>query len=218
MENKTPLKNELIKGSFWSFTTTLLAKIGGLILTIILARYLLPDGFGLYSLAFSVAIVFVTFADLGINSATIRYISQEITSNGKKVNSFLKYFLKLKIKVALISSISLLVTSYFLSNFLFHKPELFLLLIFLSFYIFLISIDGFFESLLYIKNRVDLITFKEIIFQVLRISFVFSAFLVLRKGLYLSGAILSSVFSALFIFLSWFFSVKISFLSQKKVR
>jgi len=218
MVSNHPIKNELVKGSFWSFTTALLAKVGGLFLTIILARYLLPDGFGLYSLAFSVAIIFVTFADMGINSATIKYISQEMMMGGKKTGLYLKYFLRLKIKVALASSLSLFILAYFLANFLFHKPEIFLPLILLSLYIFLISIDGFFESLLYIKNRVDLITFKEVIFQILRISFVLSVFLVLKKGLYLTGAVISSVLSSLFIFFILIFFCKKLFSFSEKTK
>ena len=47
---KESLTEETMKNSFYNMTGTIVSRIGGLILTVILARFLLPELFGIYSL------------------------------------------------------------------------------------------------------------------------------------------------------------------------
>ena len=68
-------KKNLLKNASWGFASSLANRAGGLIFTIILARFLLPEKFGIYSIVLSVSMLFFTFADLGVNSTFVRYIS-----------------------------------------------------------------------------------------------------------------------------------------------
>jgi len=80
---KERLRQRVLKDSFWNISSNFLGKVGALIFTIILARFLLPEGFGIYSLAISIALIFMTFADLGVNQTMLRYVSSEIKENKK---------------------------------------------------------------------------------------------------------------------------------------
>ena len=51
-----------LKNSTYKFLNTAIAKGGSLIFTIIVARLLLPELFGLYSLALSTIIIFASFS------------------------------------------------------------------------------------------------------------------------------------------------------------
>ena len=81
-----------IKNSIYQFSTTLLAKIGAFFFTIIMARLLLPELFGLYSLALSTILFFVTFSDLGIGEALLRFVSKYLGKNkDTKAKSYTKW-------------------------------------------------------------------------------------------------------------------------------
>jgi len=55
-----------IKNSSFQISKTIIAKAGGLLFTILLARALMPELFGLYSLALSTIFLFMGFIDMGI--------------------------------------------------------------------------------------------------------------------------------------------------------
>jgi len=64
-----------IKNSSWQIATTLIAKIGSLLFTIIIARLMLPEIYGLYGLALSTILFMSIFSDMGICSAVMTYLS-----------------------------------------------------------------------------------------------------------------------------------------------
>lgn len=200
MAEKNPLRSMVVKESFWTFVTTTISRVGALLFTILMARFLLPEGFGLYSLALSVSIIFATMADLGVNQSLLRYVSYSIERSPKKAAAYFNYLLGIKKRIALISSALLLITSYFIANYIFHKPLIFPLLVVLSFYTLTVAFQGFFDSLFYTKNKVSLLSIKEFLFQILRIGLAIVVFLVLSRKNYAVGAtiaLLASAFIAL---------------------
>ena len=93
-ENLTKL---VLKNSAYNFTTTFISKIGGLVFTIIIARMLLPELFGVYNLALSVILLATAFADLGVGTTCLRYVSKALEKNNRpKARSYFRYLLKLK--------------------------------------------------------------------------------------------------------------------------
>ena len=84
---KGSFRKTVIQESFWTLIATLASRVGGLVFTILLARILMPAGFGLYSLALSISILFITFADLGINQTLLRYVSSSIEKDRKKASA-----------------------------------------------------------------------------------------------------------------------------------
>ena len=72
MSDVSELKREGIKGSLWNFLTMAVNQIRNFIVSLILARLLLPSDFGLISMAMVLNIVLDTFADFGLSNAIIR--------------------------------------------------------------------------------------------------------------------------------------------------
>ena len=147
------LKQKIMRHSFWSFISTTLSRIGALIFTIILARFLMPENYGIYSLVLSTAIIFYTFADLGVNRTFLRYLSSAIKKNQKQIPSYYRYLIKLKFILAASASLLLLTLSYPLSFYFFKNPNLFHPFLVSSFYIFVMSIDGFYSEIFFRKKN-----------------------------------------------------------------
>jgi len=83
IENEN-LSENVIRNSTYDFASNMVAKFGGMILTIfILARMLGPELFGIYALSLSIISIFLTFTDLGVSSAASRYIAEAIGKNDK---------------------------------------------------------------------------------------------------------------------------------------
>jgi O-antigen/teichoic acid export membrane protein len=167
---KESLTNQVLKNSFWNFLMVLLSKIGGLVFMILLARFLLPERFGVYNLTMSIAIILLTFADIGINQTLIRYFSEAFGKKNKKfAMSVYKYLFKLKFFLTLAFALFLIVFSYSLSMHVFKKPLLFLPLIFSGVYLFIYSFESFYESFFYVVKKVRYLTLKQILFETARI-------------------------------------------------
>ena len=107
---KENLSKIAVKNSIYSLGVVLSSKIGGFILTIFLARLLLPELFGVYSLVLSVVLIAVTLTDLGADITGMRYISKALTNgNNKQARSYFRYILKIKIILILIAVLIILI-------------------------------------------------------------------------------------------------------------
>jgi O-antigen/teichoic acid export membrane protein len=169
IENQN-LSNIAVKNSTYSFTSILISKIGGLVFTIIIARMLLPELFGIYSLALSVATIAVTFTNLGIESTSVRYISDAIGKNKKgKARAYFKYLLKIKFLLILGTTIVLFAISKYLAYNVFDKPLVFFALIFSVLYILMESLRSFLATLFTATKNLKPTPFLELIHQVSRI-------------------------------------------------
>ncbi len=158
-----------IKNSIYDFFTNVVEKIGALIFIVILARILMPELFGLYSIALSTILIFVSFSDLGIGQTLIRFVSKE--SNKNKAKSYIIYLVKLKFILLSIIMIILVVSARFISNNYYQKP-IFLALLAGVLYILLIGAISFIQSFFQSQNNFRVLLYKQIFFQILRIIIV----------------------------------------------
>jgi O-antigen/teichoic acid export membrane protein len=201
---KESLKKTILKNSAFNFLTSIIGRLGGLIFTIIIARLLQPELFGLYSLSTSVALIFFTFIDLGINSTLLRYIAHALGKKDKnKAAAYFKYLLKIKLISTFTVALILFLVSYPLSFYLFNKPELFPILLFCSIYLIVVSLIGFYESIFYAVQKFSYITIKETLYQILRISLaVLGIYLLSNKVIgTLAGISLATFIAIIFLFL-----------------
>lgn len=160
---------QAIKNSIYQFLTTATAKIGSLVFTIVLARLLFPELFGLYSLALSTIVLFASFSDFGINHAIIRYVSKFLGENKKaKAKAYFKYLIKLKAILILVSTVALILSASFIANNYYNKP-LFLALLAGAFYILSLGFLSSVETVFFASNKFKYPFYKEIIFQILRL-------------------------------------------------
>lgn len=188
------------EGSLWEFSSSLIQRIGGFIFIIIIARILLPEGFGLYNLVLSIALIFMLFSFNGINETFIRFLSETINKSEKRSRAFFRYIFKLKIIMVLVVSITLVIFAYPISFYLFHKPQLFIPLLLASVYIFVLSLEGFFSSLFFILKKVKYVTIKGSIYQVLRILIVVIIFFLILENPSVSYTITALIIATLATF------------------
>jgi O-antigen/teichoic acid export membrane protein len=161
----------VVKNSVYNSLRTFTAKAGSLIFTIILARLFMPELFGLYSLALSTIVIFTAMSELGVNQALVRFISRSIGKKKNNVKEYIIYFGKIKLILVSFSIFLLLVSSWFISEFYYHKP-IFLALLAGAFYIAFIHFTSFIITLSNSFNNFKNAFFQEIIFQVSRIILV----------------------------------------------
>lgn len=202
------IKDQVIKNSFWNVVGTLINRIGSLILIILLSRLLMPEGFGRYSLAMTIALFFISFSDMGINQTLIRYVALGINKKNNESMGYFRYLFKIKFFISLLLSLLLFLIAYPLSFYIFNDPDLFALLIILSFYVIIISLEGFFESLFFIKKNVKFISIKESILVLMKISSIFLIGYFISSEFHLISVFLSFVIISLLIFFVVFYFSK----------
>ena len=212
-----------IKNSIFQFSTTFVGKIGALFFTIILARLLLPELFGLYSLALSTILIFTSISDFGVGNTLIRFVSKALgKKNKKRARAYLIYLGKIKLVLVIVSVFILILTSKFISNVYYQKP-LFLALLAGVFYIIFLQITTFLVSILQASNYYRGIFYKEILFQIVRIILVPLAVLVSLKYSFSDETLLFLIIlflSISYLFVSLFLwkspLKKVTFIREKK--
>ena len=212
-----------VKNSLFNLGTTFISRIGTLIFTIILARILLPELFGLYSLAISTILIFTALSSLGFGNSLVYFVSKELSKNNKsKAKAYTLHIFKTHIFFIFLAIFLLIVLAKPLSSF-YQKP-LFLALIAGASYLFFAKIAAFIDSLLQSVNCFKGNFYRQLIFQVSRIILVpVAAFLVLKYSpdknimLFVVISVLSFSYflNAFTIFL--FSRRKIGFLKSKKI-
>ena len=207
--NKSPnLKKSIVKNSFWSFSATFINRMGSLIFTIILARFLMPEKYGIYSIVMSVAMILFTFSDLGVNQTLVRYVSLVFSSNKPKGASYYFYLLKLKFILTSGSALVLLLLAYPLSEYIFKNPLLFLPLLIVSGYIFIFSFEGFYAFLFYSIEKVKYVSIREFLSQFTRIFFVLFVIYFMSSTNQIVWIILALTLSSLIVLIFCFYFLK----------
>ncbi len=159
---------QAVKNSSWQFSTNIIGKICSLIFTIILARILVPEVYGLYGLALSTILFIGVFSDLGLSSTLITLMSKTIDKNPGKAKKYFYYITKLKVFLVFLTSLILIILAKWVANSYYNKP-IFYAILAGAVYIPFSSFFSWTSSLFVIKNKFKPIFFKEIIFQILRI-------------------------------------------------
>lgn len=187
MKKEDNLKANFMKNSFWSLIVTILNRTGGLIFTVILARILLPETYGMYSIVLSIAMIFYTFTDLGVSTALLKYVSHSMERDRKKLYPYYIYLLKIKFFLTLGASGIMLFSAYIISHWLFNNPALFLPIVISAVYIFVLSFETFYTQLFLCLEKVQYMSIKEVFNQILRISLIGIFLIIVPKSIYLSG-------------------------------
>ncbi len=211
-----------IKNMSYQFLTSVVAKVGSLIFTVLLARILMPDLFGLYSLALSTLMIFIAISDLGINQTVTRFISKELgRKNKKKAKAYLVYLGKVKIFITSISAILLILSAKLIAENYYQKP-LYLALVVGALFIIFSGLFTILKSLFEAINNFKLIFYQEILFQFTRIllipvALIFILKLLTTESMIVSYVILGISISYLGVLLFYIFNYrKISFFKEKE--
>lgn len=198
-----------LKGSAYNLVSMLILKFGGLIFTIIIARMLLPELFGVYSLILSIAAIILTFADLGLNNTLLRYLSYSAGKRNKDLSrGYFKYLFKMKCLLILFSVILLLVLSKYLSYSIYKNPLLFYPLIFSCLFIISESLLVFFGISFFAEKDFKFPVFFDTSLQILKIVFSVLAILIFTDSFKISGIFIAFFISSFFTLILMFFVLK----------
>jgi len=172
MKKQKHLTSSIITNVIYNGISNAISKIGALIFTIVIARMLFPELFGIYSLVITIIITIITFSDLGMGSATVRYLSESLgNKNKKQARSRFQFLLKLKGKLSLIISFILFILSGTIAV-LFKKPELAIPLRIGSFYILINAFYSTVTSVFLSVQKLRYSAIAELIFQASRLILV----------------------------------------------
>ncbi len=202
------LKKRIITNSFWSIITSVVNRIGALIFTVLIARILLPEGYGIYSIVFAITMIFATFSDLGVNNALVKYVSSSMVRDRKKVSSYCSYLLRIKIIFTLISAFSLLILAYPLSFYVFQNAQLFWPLVIASFFIVVFSFDTFYTQLFYPLEKVFFVSMREALNQLFRITFSLTLIYLVFSSSKVAGIFFAYILSSILLIIFSVFYLK----------
>jgi len=196
------LTRETLKNSTYSLGTSIISKAGSLIFTILLARLVIPEMFGLYSLALSIVLTIATFTDLGLSSTLSRYLADSLAkgkSGEAEARSRLRFLLKIKISLVFIASLLIFLLAPLISNLIFHRVGLTIPLQIGALYLFAMGLQSSFGAVFFPLRKIKYTLYSEIIFQVLRIG-IFVILIQLYKSVssILASLTLAMLASALF--------------------
>ncbi|OGJ15844.1 hypothetical protein A3K73_01610 [Candidatus Pacearchaeota archaeon RBG_13_36_9] len=204
------LKESLVRNSFWSFLSSVFNRVGALIFTIVLTKFLLPEGYGIYSIVLSVAMIFYTFTELGTNTAISRYIAYALAKGKKETSAYYHYLLKIKLLLAITASIALFLLAYPLSYYLFKNSALFLPILVSSFYIFIMAVETFYLNIFYSLEKSEYTTLRYSLDQVLRITLSILIFYFIAISYRIVGLFVMFALITLFLlFLNLFYLKKL---------
>ncbi len=214
----------VVKNSIYQTSTTLVEKFGGLLFTVILARLLLPELFGLYSLALSTILIFAAFTDLGVGIVLVKFVSNALAKNNKKkAKAYTYYIFKLKLLFIFIIMIALLIASKFIAQDYYNKP-IFLALVAGSLYILSMGFIGTVNLVFRAANNFRGPLFSEIVLQSLRliivpamVIFSLKKFASQEINLFVLFLALTMCYFLTLIFLALFANRKIPYLKSEKI-
>ena len=191
-KKKQSLGKETMKNSGYNLTNTLVSKVGGLVLTIILARLLLPELYGLYNLVLSIVLIAGAIINRGTQNTLVRYVSEQLgAGDRKKARSYFRYLLKVRGILLGIIILILALSARYLANNVFEKPAIFLPLLAGCLYLLMRAFRGVINSVFISIRDFRSITINAIINQTLRILLPLLAILVLSKELTLIGVFIA---------------------------
>lgn len=203
---KQNLSKIALKNSTYNFASIFVTKFGGLLFTIIIARMLLPELFGVYALALSIVTIFISFSTFGIPTSFMRYSSEALgKGNKEKFIGYTRFFTKLQLSLTSLMILVILFSARFIADTIYSKPYLYHILLFSCFYILMDSFRTFFVMTFVSLKDFKSITFLDVVYQILKISFSLLAII-----LFTSYMKISFLFVALA--LSAFISILLGFL------
>ena len=209
------LGGQAMKNSGYEFATNIIMKVGSLFFTIIIARMLMPELFGLYSLALGTIILVASFSDLGIGTAAITFLSKKLSK--KKYLDAKKYFrtlLKWKVYASLIGSLIIILLSSYLANTYYDKPIFFALLAG-GLYIPVVTLTNFMSVSFKADNNFKYPLLKEIFLQILKLTIVpLGILMILKMDLETNSVIFFVLLTIIICYLLSFFLI-IYFMKRK---
>lgn len=134
---------------------------------IYIARYLGADGFGILSFALAFTGIFSIFADLGLNTLTVREIARDISSTNKYFSNVVA--MKIILSVITFGLITVII------NLLGYPQETIYVVYFVALSVILTAISGIFNSIFQAHEKMEYQSLGQVINSILMFAGVFIA-------------------------------------------
>lgn len=194
-----------IENSSYSLVLTLILKIGGLIFTVLIARILLAELFGIYALALSIATIVISFTDLGIDNTFLRYFSEALgNKNKKKARGYFRYMFKIKLSLIILFVFLILIFSRFISYNIYEKPLLFFAIIFSCLFIIMESLITFFGNIIIATKNMKALPWLTLINQIAKILLSLLAISIFNYDFKVPGLFIAFAISGAFYLIATF--------------
>ncbi|MBT3866173.1 oligosaccharide flippase family protein [Candidatus Woesearchaeota archaeon] len=196
---KESIGNLILRNSLWNSFSALIAKLGGFIFTIVIARLLLPELFGLYSLVLSIALIAMVLTDAGTSSGILMFIPKALKEKNNRVNarSNFRYLLKVKGLVMSIVILLLLILARPLAYNFFEKPAIFLPILLATLYIITTSMKDMFYNLFVSLKELSRVPVITTIYHLSKIILSIVAVILLPVSYKISGIFVAFSLAAL---------------------
>ena len=185
------LARKVLKNSFFSSSSALIRGIGGFLFSVVIARILTPEQFGIYALAISVCF-FIMQMDFGIGYSAIRYLAAS-ERDEHLARGYFKFFFKLRIALGLIYAILLIVLADFLAFHVFKKPEMSLPLKILAFFFLFFFLSDFLDCCFQAFQNFKYPAIRHAINESLKFALVIPLALVFFNGIFVGLALASTL-------------------------
>jgi len=121
----TDIVSQSAKGSFTLFLGDALSTIVLALGSILIARFLSPEGYGIYSLTLAVPAIFMSLISLGIDSAAVRFLAKFRSKyEAARSISFMKASIIFRIIIAIAAWLICFLSSDILASYLLNRPEI----------------------------------------------------------------------------------------------
>jgi O-antigen/teichoic acid export membrane protein len=203
------LSKVALENSSYSLILNLILKFGGLIFTVLIARILMPELFGIYSLALSVVTIVITFTDLGLDNTFLRYFSDALGKRNKpQARTYFKYLLKIKTLLIALFIIIIVFSAKFISYSIYDKPLLFFALIFSCLFIVMESLTSFFGGIIVATKNIKSLPILALLNQIMKILLSLLAISLVKyefkvPGLFIAFAISGGIYLLLLFLIAY---------------
>ena len=124
MEKAFQMGKTSATGSFQLFIGVAVSTVIMAVGTIILGNLLHEDGYGLYTITLTPALMIGLFRDWGVNSAMIKYIaSLKLENNDSEIRDIIVAGLAFEITAGLVLTVVSLLSANFIATAIYHRPE-----------------------------------------------------------------------------------------------
>lgn len=193
------LARRVLKNSLFNLSSALIKGLGGFIFSVIIARILTPNQYGIYALAVSICFLIMQI-DLGTGYTSIRYLAYAVGKNSwESVRGYFKFFFKIRIALGLFYAISLAVLSNDLA-YHFEKPELLIPLKILSIFLFFYFLIHFLYCCFQAFQDFKYCAIGNLIYESLRFLLAIPLALIFFNGIFI-GLVLASLITFFAVFL-----------------
>ena len=216
LQKKDTHLNEILTGSSFAFGLNILGHLCGYVFILLITRNLGADAMGIFSLSYTVLVIFVVIGSLGFDTALLRFVADYSSTNRwDLVKEVYLKALRLIIPFSLLLTILLFYCSPYIAKYIFNKDHLSIYIKLISFGVLPLVLLGINAECLRGVKKIKESVFFSKVSVVLVGTIIFSILIFYVKEYYLPIVIyvICIVLMSILCWIVWFKKARLSLLS-----